>query len=107
MFKSLFSLTNKVKNNYDILKNIFYLRRIKPKYLFFSESKNYQKYAYLLIETLVQKYPNEVYYVSSEVDDKIKNLKVQNIFIGKGLLMEFFFFDYKGSKHVFNPNRFG
>ena len=91
MFKSLSSLTNKVKNNYGILKNIFYLRRIKPKYLFFSESKNYQKYAYLLIETLVKKYPNEVYYISSEVDDEIKNLKVQNIFIGKGLLMEFFF----------------
>jgi hypothetical protein len=91
MFKSLFSLIKKIKNNYDIFKKIVYLRKIKPKYLFFSEDKKYQKYSYLLIETLVKKHPNEVYYVSSDVEDKIKNLNIENIFIGKGLLMIIFF----------------
>jgi hypothetical protein len=91
MFKSLFLLINKIKNNYDIFKKIVYLRKIKPKYLFFSEDKKYQKYSYLLIETLVKKHPNEVYYVSSDVEDKIKNLNIENIFIGKGLLMIIFF----------------
>ena len=91
MLNSLFSLIKKIKFNYDICHKIFQLSRIKPKYLFFSESINYQKYSYLLIETLAKKHPNEVYYVSLDPDDKIKNLDVENIFIGKGLLMNFFF----------------
>jgi hypothetical protein len=91
MFKSLSSLFDKIKNNYYIFQKIIYLRKIKPKYLFFSEDKKYQKYAYLLIETLVKKYPKEVYYVSLDVDDKIKNPDVKNIFIGKGLIMNIFF----------------
>ena len=91
MFKSLFSIINKIKSNYDIFKIIVHLRKIKPKFLFFSEDKKYQKYSYLLIETLVKKHPNEVYYVSSDVEDKIENLNIENIFIGKGLLMIIFF----------------
>ena len=91
MPKSLTIFINKLKNNHNIFKNIFFIRKIKPKYLFFSENKNYQKFSFLLIEALVKKYPEEVYYVSSELDDKIKNLDVKNIFIGKGLLMNIFF----------------
>ena len=91
MLKSLILFLNKLKNNYNIFKNIILIRKIKPKYIFFSENKNYQKFSYLLIEALVKKYPKEVYYVSSELDDKFKNLHVKNIFIGKGLLMNFFF----------------
>ena len=70
---------------------IIHLRKIKPKYLFYSEDRKYQKYAYLLIETLVKKYPQEIYYVSSEIDDQIKNLAVNNIFISKGLMLNIFF----------------
>ena len=91
MFKLLFSLSDKIVNNFKIFQNIIRLRRIKPTYLFFSENKNYQKYSYLIIETLVKKYPNEVYYVSSDIDDKINNPDVKNIFIGKSLLMIIFF----------------
>ena len=91
MFKSLFSLSDKIINNFNIFQNIIRLRKIKPKYLFFSENKNYQKYSYLIIETLVKKYPKEVYYVSSDIDDKINNPDVENIFIGKSLLMNIFF----------------
>ena len=91
MFKLFLSLFDKLKNNYYIVKEILYLRKIKPKYLFFSENKTYQKYTYLLIETLVKKYPNEVYYVSADINDKINNIGVRNIFIGKGFLMNIFF----------------
>jgi hypothetical protein len=91
MFKLLFSAINRVKSNYNILKKIIYLRKIRPKYLFFSENKKYQKYAYLLIEDLVKKHPNKVYYVSSDAEDKINNLNVINIFIGNGILMIIFF----------------
>ena len=91
MFKLLFLFINKIKENYSIFQNITHLRKIKPKYLFFSENKNYQKYSYLLVEALVKKYPKEVYYASSDPDDIIKNIGVKNIFIGKGLLMNVFF----------------
>jgi len=91
MFKTLFSLTDRIKKNYSIFQNIIHLRKIKPKFLFYSENKNYQMFSYLLIEALVKKYPKEVYYVSSNTDDKIKNLDVKNIFIGKGFLMNVFF----------------
>ena len=91
MFKSLFLLKNKIRNIYKIFQNIIHLRKIKPKYLFFSENKNYQKFSYLLIEALAKHNPKEVYYVSSEIDDKIKILNVKNIFIGNGLLRNVFF----------------
>tara|TARA_B110001452_G_scaffold261057_1_gene259363 strand:- start:260 stop:1396 length:1137 start_codon:yes stop_codon:yes gene_type:complete len=91
MFKSLFSPIDKIKSTFNIFRNIIHLRKIKPKYLFFSENKNYQKFSYLLIEALAKKHPNEIYYVSSETDDKVKILSVKNIFIGKGLLMNVFF----------------
>ena len=91
MIKLLFSLISKIKNDYYIFQKIIHLRKIKPKYLFYSEDRKYQKYAYLLIETLVKKYPQEIYYVSSEIDDQIKNLAVNNIFISKGLMLNIFF----------------
>ena len=91
MIKFSILLIDKIKNNYYIFQKIIHLRKIKPKYLFYSEDKKYQKYAYLLIEALVKKHPEEIYYVSSEIDDKINNLDVKNIFIGKGFLMNFFF----------------
>ena len=91
MFKLLFSLINKIKNNYYIFKKIVHLRNIKPKYLFYSEDKKYQKYAYLLIEALVKRHPQEIYYISSEIDDNIRKLEVKNIFIGKGLMLNIFF----------------
>tara|TARA_B100000795_G_scaffold269302_1_gene258279 strand:+ start:298 stop:1434 length:1137 start_codon:yes stop_codon:yes gene_type:complete len=91
MLRSLNTFFSKLKNNYIIFKNIIDLRKIKPKYLFFSENKKYQKYSYLLIEALAKKYPKDIYYVSSDLDDKIKNLDVENIFVGKGLLMIIFF----------------
>ena len=91
MFKLLLSSLCKIKKNYIIFKNIIQIRSLKPKFLFFSENKNYQKYSYLLIETLIKKYPKEVYYVSSDIEDKIKNPNVNNIFIGKGLLRNIFF----------------
>lgn len=95
MLKSLYIFISKLKVNYKILKNIISIRKIKPKYIFFSENKNYQKFSYLLIKALVKKYPEQIYYVSSEFDDRFENLNVKNVFIGKGLLMNFFFLTVK------------
>ena len=86
---------NKINNNYKILININFLKKNKIKFLFYSENKSYQKYAYLLIKTLSNKYPNDVYYISSDIKDKIEDFNVKNIFIGSGLLRQFFFLTVK------------
>lgn len=74
-----------------IFNNINKINAVKPKFVFYSENKSYQKYAYPLIEFLTKKFPGEVYYVSSDIDDKINNLDVVNIHIGSGFLLQYFF----------------
>ena len=81
----------KIKLNFLILKNIFFLADKNIKFVFYSENKFYQKYSYQLIELLGKKYPNQVYYISSDLNDKISIPNIHNLFIGNGLLMKIFF----------------
>jgi len=80
-----------IKNKYAIFKNINLVVKKKPKIIFYSEGLSYQKYAYLLINALSKKYPGQVYYVSTGVNDKIDNSDLKNLFIGDGFLMHYFF----------------
>jgi YidC/Oxa1 family membrane protein insertase len=66
------------------------LKNIKPKFIFFSENKSYQKYAKPIIETLCSKYSNQIYYFSIHKDDIIDNQRVKNFFIYPFLLKFFF-----------------
>jgi len=88
MLKNLFY---KFKNFIHILKQINKIHEKKPKFIFYSENKNYLKYGYLIIEYLSKKYPGEVYYISSDINDSVSDLNVINIFIGKGFLLQYFF----------------
>ena len=97
MVKKIFS---NIKNFFLIIKNINEINKVKPKFIFYSENKSYLKYAYLLIESISKKYPGEIYYVSSDIEDKITNIDVKNMFIGKGILMQYFFLSVKG-KNMF------
>ena len=85
-----------IKNTISIFKNIKQINNDKPKIIFFSESKSYLKYSYLLINLISKKYPNEIYYVSSDPTDKINNPNIKNIFVGSGILMHYFFLTVKG-----------
>ena len=87
----MFKIIKKFKSNYSILKNIFILADKKIKFIFYSENKFYQKYSYPIIELIVKKYPKQIYYASSDINDKIENSNVQNLFIGSGILMKIFF----------------
>jgi len=87
----MLDIIKKIKSNFQQFKKIFKLTDKKIKIVFYSESKFYQKFSYSLIEFFSKKYPGQVYYVSSDLDDKIENLNVNNLFIGKGFLMNFFF----------------
>lgn len=85
------NLSNKIHEFFSILKIINKINNAKPKFIFYSEGKSYLKYAYILIKHLSEKFPEEVYYVSSEVNDKVLDLNVKNIYIGKGFLLQYFF----------------
>ena len=91
MIKLIISFYNKLRNILLIIKDINNINSAKPKYVFYSENKSYLKYSYLLIQLLSKKYPYKVYYVSSDINDKINDLNVKNLFIGSGFLMQYFF----------------
>ena len=88
MLKNFF---NKFKNFIRIYFQIIEMNSKNPKFVFYSENKTYLKYGYLIIEYLSKKYPGEVYYISSDVNDSVSDLNVVNIYIGKGLLLRYFF----------------
>ena len=87
----MLKLLKKIKQKYYIFKNINFVIKKKPKIIFYSEGLSYQKYAILLIKVLSKKYPGQVYYVSSDINDKINNHDVKNLFVGSGFLMQYFF----------------
>ena len=91
MIRLIVSFYNKVRNILLIIKNINTINSAKPKYIFYSENKSYQKYSYLLIQLLAKKNPDGIFYVSSDIDDKIENLNIKNMFIGNGFFMQYFF----------------
>jgi len=80
-----------IKFNYSILKSILSLSEKKIKVVFYSEHKSYQMFNYSLVKFFASKYPNQVYYVSSDINDKYEDLNVKNLYIGTGFLMNFFF----------------
>ena len=89
-------LISNIKEFFLIIKNIKQINKDKPKIIFFSENKTYLKYAYVLIDVINKKYPNQIYYVSSDIDDRVNNFNIKNIYIGKGALMQYFFLTVQG-----------
>ena len=83
-----------------IFNDINKVNAVKPKFVFYSENKSYQKYAYPLIEFLTKKYPSKIYYVSSDEKDIIDNRNIINIFVGKSFFLQYFF------KSIFADNFF-
>ena len=79
------------KNFFQTLKKINDINEKKPKFVFYSENKSYLKFSYPVIECISKRYPGEVYYFSSDINDKILDLDVKNIFIGQGFLFQYFF----------------
>ena len=69
-------LLNYIKFNLAILKNLFILADKKIKFVFYSENKFYQKYSVSMIDLIAKKYSEQIYYVSSDIYDKIDNQNV-------------------------------
>jgi len=90
MLKILNNQLIKFKSFFTSLNIINELKSIKPKFIFFSENKSYQKYSKPIIDVLCEEYPNEVYYFSIDEEDKINDKRVKSYFINY-LLIKFFF----------------
>ncbi len=90
MFKNLINILNKIKLFSSSLNVLTDLRNIKPKFVFFSENKSYQKYLKPIIHTLILNNTYQVYYLSIDKDDKINDKRVSNYFIHP-LLINFIF----------------
>ena len=84
-------MIKRLKTFLKIFKEINNISEKKPRFIFYSENRLYLKFGYLIIEYLSNKYPGEVYYVSSDINDKVLNLNVTNIYVGEGFLLQYFF----------------
>lgn len=83
LFKQILSKTNFFFSSLNILQD---LKNQKPKYIFFSEHKSYQKYSKTLIDFISSNNSEKVYYISLDQNDKIINKQVKNYFIDKRLI---------------------
>ena len=71
---------------YSFIKFIL-LNKNKKKYILFSESKYYKNHFEKLIENLKQKFDNDVYYLTSDIDDyNFFNTKIKAYYIGAGIV---------------------
>ena len=84
-------LSNNLKSFFLKFKEINNINKKKPRFIFYSENKVYLKYGYPILEYLSKKYPEEVYYVSSDINDKVSDLNLTNVYIGHGFLLQYFF----------------
>ena len=75
------------------------------KYVFYSESKSYQKYTISFIKVLAEE-NKEIIYISSDKNDKILHKNVKNIYVGNGLIRIFVFLLIKSKYFFFNCYRF-
>ena len=90
MLKIFKKFTFEFKSLFLTLNTLTKLNNIKPKFIFFSENKSYQKYSRPIIDVLCSKYPDQVYYLTIDKKDKINDKKVKNYFISYSLINFFF-----------------
>lgn len=83
IIKNFFSKIKFFVSSLDILQD---LKNHKPKIVFFSEHKSYQKYSKILIDFISSNIHEKIYYLSLDKDDKIINKKVKNYFIDTKLI---------------------
>jgi len=87
-----------LKNIIIFLQNYKIINQISSKnfkIVFFSEHRNYQKYSSILIEAMINEYPNEILYVSTDKNDFIDNKNIKNLFLKNDYIAQFFFLKLK------------
>ena len=70
------------------------------RFVFFSESSAYQKYSLPIINVLSSEFPDQIYYFSLDIKDKIKNKNIKNYYIHNNFLLKFFFNNIKADNMI-------
>lgn len=70
------------------------------RFVFFSESSAYQKYLLPIINVLSSEFPDQIYYFSLDIEDKIKNKNIKNYYIHGNFLLKFFFNNIKADNMI-------
>ena len=81
MFNSFKLILSEIKLFFFTLNLLIELKKIKPRFVFYSEKKSYQKYSEPIIDVLNSQFSNPVYYFSSDKYDKFENKNVKNFYI--------------------------
>ncbi len=82
------------------IKNLFLISTLNIDNAFYSENKSYQKFSISIINLVLKITNKDIYYISSDIDDKIHNKKIKNIYIGDGIVRNIFFLVIK-AKNLF------
>ena len=94
MFKLIVSYLSAIKDLSSSLDILIDTKNTKPKIVFFSESKVYQKFSKLLIETILSIHKEEIFYISFDKQDKINNKRIRNYYVNP-LLINYIFNNLK------------
>jgi YidC/Oxa1 family membrane protein insertase len=99
MLKKLIIIFNELKSFFNSLDILSDLKNLKPKIVFFSESKSYQKYSKPIIDILSSIHTDQIYYLSIDKEDVIADKRVKSYVINK-ILINFIFKKLK-AKNLF------
>tara|TARA_E500000178_G_C16987527_1_gene739096 strand:+ start:94 stop:1242 length:1149 start_codon:yes stop_codon:yes gene_type:complete len=91
MLSFFFKKINFLSNVLICIKNLFIISTKDIKIAFYSESRNYQKFALPIIKIILKSSSNSICYISSDKTDRIENSKVENFYIGDGIIRNIFF----------------
>ncbi len=90
MLKVLIKILKEIKFFFSSLNILIASNNIKPKIVFFSENKVYQKFSKPLIDAIISSSSDQIFYFSINKDDMIENERVTNYFVSP-LLLNFVF----------------
>lgn len=90
MFNFLINFYKELKYLFSSLNIIIDTKNVSPKNIIFSESRAYQKFTKPILEIILSKNSDVIYYLSIDIEDKIKNERVRNYYISP-LLINYIF----------------
>ena len=90
MYQVLINIFKEVKLFFSSLNILYETKKVKPKIIFFSENKVYQKFSKPIIDAICSVHNGKIYYFSISKEDKIDDSRVNNYFVHP-LLINFIF----------------
>ncbi len=99
-------MLDKLRNAIICFKSLIIILKHRFKIVFYSENKSYQKYYMPLINQLKNK-NIKILYISSDINDQIREKNFQNIYVGRGLFLTLVFALIRAQKIIFTVTDLG